>query len=107
MPAQPFLLPLQLAPERDEDNGNGEQAAPSPNHDRAAQEEQQEASVDGVPNKAVGAALDQFVIVLELDGGAPVAAQECTGMDAQRGSGHAKTKAGREQGVGVRQETLP
>ena len=107
MLTQPFLLQLQLAPEGNEDDRNREQSAPVSDHDRAAQKEQQESGVDGVADEAVGPALDEFVIMLELDRGAPVTTEKCAGIDAQRSTGHAKGETGRVHGRGVRQDLLP
>ena len=57
---QPLLLQLQLAPEGREDDGNGQQAAPIPDHHRVAREQQQEAGMDRMPDEAIRPALDEF-----------------------------------------------
>src|SRR6516164_8091456 len=85
--AHPLLLLAELEPEHDEENDESHKSAHLGERDRRAKEPSQHAGVDGVTDHCVGPGGDQFVVLLNRDGLAPVATQVLSRPDGEQKAG--------------------
>ena len=71
----PLFLHAELDPEREEEESESDESAHLREGDRCAKEPGENAGVDGVADSGIGTGGDQFVVLLDGDGAAPVGSQ--------------------------------
>jgi hypothetical protein len=82
--AHPFFFESEFAPEGEEDEGQGEESPPFGARDGGTEESEEQSGVDGVADQGVGAGGDEFVVVFEGNGLAPVFAEIATRPDGEK-----------------------
>ena len=85
--AHPLFFHAELDPEREEEESEGEESAHLGDGDGHAEESGQNAGVDGMADQGVGTGGDQFVVLLDGDGAAPVAAEVLARPDGEEKAG--------------------
>lgn len=84
---EPFFN-LQFEPQSKATDKSSNEAADVSEDDGRAQHAHQQPGVDGMAYKSVGAAQDEFVVLLDGDSPAPVSAEDGACPDAEEHAGH-------------------